>query len=176
MAYDRNTHTITVGKESEILVDLGASYIDELRIDSHRDNAPSSLVIDWKIIEEWLDCFGRELNSQDNEKISKAWRAYFAIGRAPSEKLQPLFMYYSNQYKKDGRTYSSDKPPAEVMHVFDHLLATDDEIKKKRESDWSSEKRNLESILNKVAARKSASWWRSQSKVFRMWAFVLSYG
>ena len=88
MAYDRNTHTITVGKESEILVDLGVSWVDELRIDSQRDNAPSSLVIYWKIIEEWLGCFGRELNSQDNEKISKAWRAYFAIGQLDRFKLQ----------------------------------------------------------------------------------------
>lgn len=172
MAYDRKTHTITVGKESDFLMDSGIAFIDELKMDSQHENAPSSLVNDWKIIEKWLGCFDRELNNEDSDKIGKAWRAYIAIGLAPSEKLQPVFTNFSNQYHKDGHSSLLDKPPSEVMDVFDRLLATDDQIKKKRERDWSSERKKLESILNNRSAHKrGASWWRSQSKSFRIWAF-----
>src|SRR3990172_5917437 len=110
MTYDRKTNTIIVDKESDILVDSGITFIDELKMDSQRDNAPSSLVNDWKIIEKWLGCSGRELNDEDNDKIGKAWRAYFVIGLAPSEELQPVFTHFSDQYQKDGHSYSLDKP------------------------------------------------------------------
>jgi len=172
MAYDRKTHTITVGKESDFLVDSGIAFIDELKIDSQHRNATPSLVNDWKIIEEWLGCSGRELNNEDNDKIGKAWRAYLAIGLAPSERLQPVFTHLSNQYRKDGRSYQLDKPPTKVMDVFDRLLARDDEIEKKRKHDLSSERKKLESILNKSGMpKRGISWWRNRRKGFRKWAF-----
>ena len=125
MAYDKKTHTISVGNESDFLMDLGVAYINELKMDSQEDSASSTLVNDWKIIERWLGCSGRELNTKDSEKISKAWRAYIAIGLAPSDKSQPIFSSFSEKYKQQGLSYISDKPPTEVLDVFDRLIATD---------------------------------------------------
>ena len=150
MAYDRKTHTITVGKESDFLMDSGIAFIDDLKMDSEHGDAPSSLVDDWKIIEKWLGCAGRQLTKEDNEKIGKAWRAYLAVGVAPSDKLQPVFTSFSNQYQREGLAYVADKPPTEVMDVFDRLLATDAEIKKKRARDIDSERKRFEAILQNV--------------------------
>ena len=172
MAYDHKTHTISVGKESDLFVDSGIASIHELRMDSQHQNAPPLLVHDWKVIEEWLGCFGRVLSNDDNDKIGKAWRAYLAIGLAPSEKSQPIFTDLSNQYRKDGRPNQLDTPPKKVLDVFDRLLASDDEIKKKRRLDLSSERMKLELILSRLGKpKRGVNWWRRRSRGFRIWAF-----
>lgn len=66
MTYDSKTKTITLERnanETDTRVDLGLSWVYELRADAARPNAPLSIVADWIALEAWLGCAGRELNS-----------------------------------------------------------------------------------------------------------------
>jgi hypothetical protein len=125
------------------MVDLGvysASVLHQLSTDAA---TPVSVVNDWKVIERWLGCTGRDLTSIDDERIGKAWKAYIAIGVAPSFELQPTFDTLSDQYKQQGYSFKSDKPPTEVMDVFDRFLASDADIKAKKAKDYSEDNPEL---------------------------------
>lgn len=171
MAFDNRTNTITVGPNFDFVADSGVFFINTLKKLAENSNPPTSIANDWKVTESWLQCAGRPLSDQDNDKIAKAWRAYIAIGVAPSEELQPMFTDFSNRYQRDGLVYVQDKPPTKVMDVFDRLLATEAAITTKRKQDWDNERKRFEAVLGKVAPRKESSWWRSKSKNFRVWAF-----
>lgn len=154
MSFDKDTNTITLDDNSDFLVDSGLFFINMLRQTSQAENAPSGLVKDWKIIEKWLECQNSEITSIEEEKIGKAWKAYLAIGLAPSFKLQPAFDHYSKQYKDSGYSFQEDKAPTEVMDVFDRLLATDDELTVKRKHDWDEEKKKLEAVFKKLPKKR----------------------
>ena len=154
MSFDKDTNTITLDENSDFLVDSGVFFINMLQQTSVAENAPSELVNDWQIIENWLGCKNRKITSTEEEKIGKGWKSYLAIGLAPSFKLQPAFDHFSKQYKDSGFSFKEDKPPTEVMDVFDRLLATDEELSVKRKHDWSEEKKKFESILNKLPKKR----------------------
>lgn len=135
MSFDKDTNSIVLGEDSDFLVDSGLFFINFLRQTSKAENAPSGLAKDWGIIENWLECQNSEITSIEEEKIGKAWKAYLAIGLAPSFNLQPAFDHYSKQYKDSGYSFKEDKASTEVMDVFDRLLATDDELTVKRKHD-----------------------------------------
>lgn len=177
MAYDNRTNTITVGDNSDFLVDSGAFHINLLRTLAEENDPSPQMLNDWRVIEKWLQCTGRPLNHKDNEKIGRAWRAYIAIGVAPSDKLQISFSTLSDNYKQQGLSFISDKPPTEVMDVFDRLMATDDEIKKKRPRDHEVEKKKIETMLKKSPSTKIIkSWLETLSKNKRIFiAFVIAW-
>jgi len=154
MSFDKDTNTITLDENSDFLVDSGVFFINMLRQTSHAENAPSELVKDWQIIENWLGCNNREITSKEEGKIGKGWKAYLAIGLAPSFKLQPAFDHFSKQYKQSGYSFKEDKPPTEVMDVFDRLLATGEELSIKRKHDWDAEKKKLEAVFKKFPKKK----------------------
>lgn len=135
-------------------------------------NANQSIKKDWSVIEEWLGCAGRELNQKDIDKIEKAWRAYYAIGVAPSHSLQKQFDDFSAKYKAGGKFFDSDKAPTPVMDVFDRLLATDSQIKAKQSADWAAERAKFSEIYNNSLTKPKTSWWRRQSREFRAWIFI----
>jgi hypothetical protein len=147
MAYDSETNRISVDKDSDFMADSGAFFINTLKRMAEETNAPSSLRNDWKVIEGWLGCAGRELTNDDSEKIGKAWRAYLAVGVAPSDKLQPVFTSFSNQCQQEGLAHVAKKPPTEVMDVFDRLLATETEIKVKRARDFDNVRKRFKAVL-----------------------------
>ena len=157
MSFDKDTNTITLDENSDFLVDSGVFFINMLRQTSLAENAPDELVKDWQIIENWLGCENREITSTEEEKIGKGWKSYLAIGLAPSFKLQPAFDHYSKQYKESGFSFKEDKPPTEVMDVFDRLLATDKELSAKRTHDWDAEKKKLEAVFKKFPKKKLTS-------------------
>ncbi|HET7396853.1 MAG TPA: hypothetical protein VFK12_10495 [Gammaproteobacteria bacterium] len=172
MTYDPDTMTITIGEYSDFMSDSGAFFIDVFRREAAAPNAPEALRNDWEILENWLGCAGRPLSTEDNTRISAAWRSYLAIGVAPSRNLQPQFDLFHEQYTKSGVDIEASKPPSEVMDVFDRLLATDAEIRKKKKEDWDAERKKLEPLLKGLGAKKNVGWWRRKSKAFRLWAFV----
>jgi hypothetical protein len=171
------TGTITLSSEYDCLADSGTHFINILGKLSKDPATSTQIISDWWIIEDWLECAGRAFTESDNDKIGKAWRAYFAIGIAPSHELQPVFESFSNQYKSSGKSFVADKPPDKVIEVFDRLIASDVEIQKKRTDDISAEKEKYLKVLrntqgtNKQAAPK-VSWWRKKSSFFRLWAFI----
>lgn len=180
MTYDRKSRTINLDPGSDFMADSGTFFINTLR-DLARDPAANQTAKgDWKVIEEWLGCEGRELTQEDDEKIGRSWRAYLAVGVAPSHDLQPAFDQISKDYRDSGQYNPGDKPPEPVMDVFDRLLATDDEIKKKKSWDWSEdnpEMKRLADAIRKVSSHSKpntvkSGWWHRQTKSFRSWAFV----
>ena len=67
---------------------IGVEAIETLRFFSARPDTPSSVLADWKTMESWLGCAGRELNNNDRAKISDAYRSYVIKGRSPSSELE----------------------------------------------------------------------------------------
>ncbi len=133
MSFDPKTNTITLRDKSgvpEFIADTGSLWLTELRTDASTPGVPKDLVEDWKIVESWLGCTGRELTDDDYQKFGAAWRSYIARGLAPSVALEPVFKEFSKAAKEQG--WKNEKVPPDLFHVFDRLLATDKMIQEKR--------------------------------------------
>lgn len=144
MSYDSKLNTIFLNEDSDFKMDSGIFFIHTLRkITLLEKSLPTQIINDWRVIERWLGCANREISKQDEESIRKAWRAYYALGLAPSFKLQDSFDSFAKQYKIEGHSNKGEKPPAEIMDVFDRLLATDDELAAKRKHDMGEEQERL---------------------------------
>ena len=143
MSFDKDTNTITLDDNSDFLVDSGVLFIQMLVKASQIKNAPSRLQNDKLIVESWLNCKAENITSVEQDKIEKGWKAYIAIGLAPSMKLKKTFHHFSKQYKDEGYLFEDDAPPSKVTGVFDRMLATDEEITIKRNHDWGGEKNRL---------------------------------
>ena len=76
-----------------------------------------------------------DLEDQSDAFLSRRWKAFLAIGIAPSIALQPSFDYVSNKYKSEEYSFVSDKPPQDVLGVFERLMTTDKDKKMKRNYD-----------------------------------------
>jgi hypothetical protein len=129
MTYDSKTRTITLGSnsnETDTLVDLGSHFVHNLRYFAAQPNVPNRILSDWRTIETWLGCAGRELNQADNAKIGEAFRSYFAKGVPPSVELGTAFQYFSKRVKH--RNVAVVPVPPQVEAVFNRMLATDGEI------------------------------------------------
>lgn len=152
MAFDPKNNTISVGEGEDFSADSGQFFVLTLKkISEDPGLAPDhGLKSDWRVIEEWLGCADRNLNEIDLDKIARAWKAYIAIGLAPSEKLQDSFDHQSHLYKKQGYSFERDRAPRAVMDVFDRLLATDEEIATKQKSTIEEETINFKNVLRGV--------------------------
>ena len=136
MTYDSKANTITVGRnadETDTIVDLGLHFVHNLRFYAAKSNASDRIKSDWKIIERWLGCAGRELNQDDRAKIGEAFRSYFAKGAPPSPELESTFRYFAEHAKRLNRVGVT--APPEIEGVFDRMLATDSEIPSKRQTE-----------------------------------------
>lgn len=175
MSYDSKTRTVYVGSGEDLNADYGTHFIHMLQVDAREPGASPELKSDWATVEEWLGCAGRELTSDDNELIGRAWLAYYAIGVSPSRKQQEFFDFFAERHKSDLQSFPKYRPPEKIINVFDRLLATDSEIMEKRAADFIADKANRERIaeaLGYLSGEPRPSWWRRQSKSFRAWAFV----
>jgi hypothetical protein len=99
MSFNKDTNTITLDKSSDFLVGSGVFFIHMLRKTSLSNDSSNELICDWKTIENWLKLENGNITSETEAQIGKAWKAYLAIGLAPSFKLQEAFNHYSEQYK-----------------------------------------------------------------------------
>ena len=122
MTFDSKTRTITLGSKSsasDVLADMGADWIHMIRRAAALPDASSSLLSDWRTIETWLGCAGRELNQNDHAKIGEAVCSYFAKGRSPSAELESVFRSYAQRLKSENRVFAD--PPPEVVRVFNRM-------------------------------------------------------
>lgn len=157
VTYKSDDNTIIIDEGSDFSADLGVFYIHTLKQMANEKDATTELKSLWNVIETWLDCKNRELSKNDDNKIAKAWKAYYAIGNSPSLELQPAFDMYSKKYREEGYCYSSDKAPSEVMDVFDKLMATDEQIEAKRKSDFQHGERNKLGTIPKPKVNKKVA-------------------
>ena len=130
MPYDSKTNIFTTlrnaADETDLIVGMGSSWVHELRADAARSDAPSSILSDWKTIEAWLGCAGRELNQDDHAKIGDACLSYFAKGISPSAGSESAFRNFAQRIKHQNRVHVS--VPPQIEKVFDRMLASDEEI------------------------------------------------
>lgn len=129
MSFDSKTNTISSCDQSELTADMGAFFLKVLRDTSSKPGVSKGLVDDWKIVESWLDCAGRELGNDDFQKFGVAWRSYWARGVTPSVELEPVFKKLSRTAKEE--SWRTEKLPPELIRVFDRMVATDKQIQQK---------------------------------------------
>lgn len=159
--------------DPKFFVDVGVFYVSTLRDLAAGANVPEELRTDWELLEQWLNCGSGPFTPGHVESITVAWRAYLAIGLAPSENLQSVFDLVSANLKRTDPDCKRHRPPTEVMDVFDRMLATRPEIEKKRAADTIAESERIKAALgcfSPVAPRQN--YWRRQSQEFRRRAFA----
>jgi hypothetical protein len=130
VAFQSKTNTITVGPGSDFVVDSGAFFIKLLRDLALKPGASIGIRNDWRTISTWLGRGEEELTSADYERIGQAWRSYINRGVAPSVALEKPFQELART--KQGVRGGRDEVPPEVYQVFDRLMASDEEIREKR--------------------------------------------
>jgi hypothetical protein len=145
----------TIVKSDDMYAEMGALAVETLKKFAEGDGAPQSTKDNWNTIRNWLEIdVGAELGPDEHHRINKAYKAYMAIGKAPSFKLQPVFDAASEQYNEEGYDYRPDQPPAKVLRTFSRMLATDEEIKLKLDFDVEEEEKRLSSVFNNVPKKK----------------------
>ena len=162
--------TINPDLVPDLMVDAGAYYVRMVQDLAQDPGAADGIRKDWTIIRLWLGNSDNELSADHLEKIGKAWRAYLAIGLAPSHQLQPVFDSFHERFNT--AEAKSDKPPVEIMHAFDRMLATDDQIRIKRASDMKAEGEKLAKIIGRLPGKTKQGWWSKQSRSLKAWIFV----
>ncbi len=156
-------------KVSDGLIDLGqmgVMFVTMAQGLAAQEGASQRAKDNWDAIYNWLELDGGEIGQEEQGLIEKAWKAYMAIGVAPSKKLQSSFDQFSKDYKLEDYDFQPDKPPAEVITAFDRMLATDDEIKEKRAERRSQTTPKSQKML---PAKNTKSWVR---KTLIVWGIL----
>ena len=145
MAYDPSTNTITLGQSSNYLVDTGVWSVHTYKKIVANNEANDEIKKDWQVLEMWLGCTGRELTSADDLKIGNAWQAWMGMGVAPSQELQPAFDMM--KAKVDVAFVETNRPPRQVMNVFNRMLATEEVIATKFEQNARKVKQGAANLI-----------------------------
>jgi len=140
-----------------LYVRFGSVFLNTRWEIAHKEkNLPSGFLNDWKIIEEWLGCSGREISKNDEKKFGNAWKAYLARGIAPSYKTNTLFLKVSKIIKEEGFPFEKYLPPENLLGVFDRMRATNAEIAEKQ--------KNKEELHKMVEVYKIAEAYKTEIK------------
>lgn len=133
MSFDSTTNTITIKEDGDILADSGALFLKMMKELGSKADAREGFVADWKVVEGWLGCHGRDLTDADYEKFGLVFRSYTARGVAPSVPLEASFKMFAEMARNE--KWQLVPVPPELVPVFKRLLASDKEIEKKRAND-----------------------------------------
>jgi hypothetical protein len=155
MAYDPKTRTITIDSDSSYLADSGVHFVSTYREIAKSNDAPPAIRNDWKIIEEWLGCSGRDLNNEDMDRIRKAWYGYCAVGVAPSKETQPAFDMYSKM--PSVKKFLKDKPPTYIMDIFDRMMASEEDIAKHKSAYFEEEMKPFKALFESMPKKQNKS-------------------
>ena len=117
---------------STFLHESGHAWLEELRQDAFRDNAPDQVKEDWQSIAAWLGIDpDKEIPVAAHETFARGVEAYILEGNAPSAELAPVFQRFKawllRIYKSLKNLNVTLNP--DVRQVMDRLLATDEQIR-----------------------------------------------
>jgi hypothetical protein len=164
-AYYPGSRTISLLEKANLstfLHELGHHWLEGLRRDALRDNAPQQVKDDWEKTAKWLGIDpAAPIPESAHEQWARGTEAYFGEGKAPTFELRELFRKFSAWVKSVYRDLSrlnvtlSD----EVRGVMDRLIATDEEIAQ------AEQLQNLEPIFPdaKSAGITDAEWLALQA-------------
>lgn len=143
MTYNAETRTSTVDGSIETPPLDMALHMVHVLADMYKDpNQSPAVRKDTEDLYRWLGQDVGVLTPTSTEKFRTAYLAYLSIGVSPNFSSQPLFdMIHALPEVKERIKL---KPPTEIMDIFDRMIATDEEISKKRSHDYSIERKKIE--------------------------------
>ena len=144
MSFDSRTHTITLKEDGDFLADSGSFFLKVLKDLGGAPGALQGIANDWRMVEAWLGCEGRELTQSDYEKFGITFRSYLARGAAPSVELEPPFKRFSQLAKTEA--WQIVPVPPELISVFKRMLANDLQLQRKRTNDTQTFSAALKSL------------------------------
>ena len=162
--------TLTPPLAPDLMANAGGSFVRMLRDVAQDAKTTEGIRNDWTIIRLWLGDCNSELSAAHLETVGKAWRAYLAIGLAPSHELQPVFDSIHERFST--AEAKRDIPPVEIMDAFDRMLASDAQIKAKRSSDTEAERAKFAQAMEGLQRKTKKGLWSRQSRSLRGWIFV----
>jgi hypothetical protein len=120
---------------STFLHESGHIWLEELRTDALRPDAPAQLKADWETIKEWTGAKDDVIPTDAHEKFARGMEAYLMEGKAPSFALREVFAQFKDwliRIYKSMQMLDVNLTP-EVTEVMDRLVATDEAIKQTHE-------------------------------------------
>lgn len=120
---------------STFLHESGHIWLEELRADALRPDAPAQLKQDWETIKGWSGAADDAIPTESHESFARAFEAYVREGKAPSFQLRQVFAQLKEWLTRIYKSMSMlgvDLTP-DVMDVMDRLIATDEAIKQTHE-------------------------------------------
>ncbi|MBB3259632.1 hypothetical protein F4827_004507 [Paraburkholderia bannensis] len=120
---------------STLLHESGHLWLEELRADAARPDAPEALKSDFDTVRKWMGLGdGDEIAVEHHEQFARAAEAYFMEGKAPSGALASAFSKFKSWLASIYKSIVSLNTPMNdgIRGVFDRLVATDEEIENAR--------------------------------------------
>ncbi|KIL98828.1 Phage protein [Paramagnetospirillum magnetotacticum MS-1] len=114
---------------STFLHESGHVFLEELRLDASRADAPEQIRHDWQAVKSWLGVTD-DLAAQHHETWARGFEHYLMEGKAPSVGLQSIFARFAAWLGHIYRTARglNVEMTDEIRGVMDRLLASDEEI------------------------------------------------
>lgn len=149
MTFDPRTNKITLTGTApdEFVLDMILFQTRVMSDLSKNENASQRIKQDALTLKNWLGEDLDNLSANGTKKLQDAFLAYLSIGAAPSFDLHDLFKSFSS--KKNASEHIHNKPPNEIISVFDRMFASDEEIQKKKEADYAAHKQKLAELFDK---------------------------
>ena len=132
-----NLITIMQGADKSTVVhELTHSWLEEMKIDAQRPDAPAQLKADWEILRRELAIpESGEISRASHEQFARSGERYLGEGVAPSIELRSVFERFKQwllEIYRDLRNLNVEINP-DLRTVLDRMLATDAEIEAARE-------------------------------------------
>jgi hypothetical protein len=120
---------------STLLHESGHLWLEELRADAARPDAPQALKDDFDAVTKWMGVDDpSKIEVEHHEQFARAAEAYFMEGKAPSTALASAFSKFKSWLTTIYKSITSLNTPIndDIRGVFDRLVATDEEIENAR--------------------------------------------
>lgn len=126
-------HIITLfsrSDKSSLLHELGHIWLEELKADSMREDAPAQLKEDWEQVKKYIGHNDGAIKTESHEIFAKSFEQYLMEGKSPSNILQSVFRSFKQWLTKIYKTADNlgVEINPEIRQVFDRMVATDEEI------------------------------------------------
>lgn len=120
---------------STFVHETGHLWLEELRQDALRPDAPEQLRRDWEMIKEWSGATDEMIPTNAHEAFARGFEAYMMEGNSPSFQLREVFNQFMNWLTRiyQSMTMLDVQLTQDVREVMDRLIATDEAIKQNRE-------------------------------------------
>lgn len=116
---------------STLLHEAGHLWLEEMRADAARPDAPEQLRADMENVLKWMGVeHDSKIGVDQHEQFARAAEAYFMEGKAPSGVLASAFRSFKAWLTTIYQNVRALNTPMddEIRGVFDRMLATDDEL------------------------------------------------